>query len=163
MDFLGGIYLPFSLSSILHILFMALFFVIFFYIFWWNRSYTDFYFLWFLSQGTKKYAVLNTHVPLRTRIYKNKSILYKFSYNITVNENYIQAKNNKEDTLVILCLHMELRVLVTCCLWLDVQLIGTSRETERGGPCRPIETEVNRDSGSTYGRVSFLGYVPPQD
>ena len=35
-----------------------------------------------------------------------------------------------------------------------------TRETERGGPCRPIETEVNRDSGSTYGRVSFLGYVP---
>jgi hypothetical protein len=38
---------------------------------------------------------------------------------------------------------------------------GMTRETERGGPCRPIETEVNRDSGSTYGRVSFLGYVPP--
>jgi hypothetical protein len=37
---------------------------------------------------------------------------------------------------------------------------GVTRETERGGPCRPIETEVNRDSGSTYGRVSFLGYVP---
>jgi hypothetical protein len=35
-----------------------------------------------------------------------------------------------------------------------------SRETERGGPCRPIETEVNRDSGSTYDRVSFLGYLP---
>jgi hypothetical protein len=30
------------------------------------------------------------------------------------------------------------------------------RETERGGPCQPIETEVNRDSGSTYDRVSFL-------
>ncbi len=38
---------------------------------------------------------------------------------------------------------------------------GVSREPERGGPCRPIETEVNRDSGSTYGRVSFLSYVPP--
>ncbi len=37
---------------------------------------------------------------------------------------------------------------------------GGTRETERGGPCRPIETEVNRDSGSTYGRVSFLGYLP---
>ncbi len=37
----------------------------------------------------------------------------------------------------------------------------TVRETERGGPCRPIETEVNRDSGSTYDRVSFLG--SPQD
>jgi hypothetical protein len=36
----------------------------------------------------------------------------------------------------------------------------THRETERGGPCRPIETEVNRDSRSTYDRVSFLGYVP---
>ncbi len=34
------------------------------------------------------------------------------------------------------------------------------RETERGGPCRPIETSVNRDSGSTYDRVSFLGYLP---
>ncbi len=34
------------------------------------------------------------------------------------------------------------------------------RETERGGPCRPIATEVNRDSGSTHGRVSFLGYLP---
>ncbi len=31
-----------------------------------------------------------------------------------------------------------------------------TRETERGGPCRPIATEVNRDSGSTHGRVSFL-------
>jgi hypothetical protein len=38
--------------------------------------------------------------------------------------------------------------------------MALTRETERGGPCRPIETEVNRDSGSTYGRVSFLGYVP---
>jgi hypothetical protein len=37
---------------------------------------------------------------------------------------------------------------------------GVTRETERGGPCRPIETEVNRDSGSTHGRVSFLGYLP---
>jgi hypothetical protein len=35
-----------------------------------------------------------------------------------------------------------------------------TRETERGSPCRPIETEVNRDSGSTYDRVSFLGYLP---
>ena len=37
------------------------------------------------------------------------------------------------------------------------------RETESGGPCRPIATEVNRDSESTYeyDRVSFLGYVPP--
>ncbi len=35
----------------------------------------------------------------------------------------------------------------------------TSRETERGGTCRPIATEVNRDSGSTYDRVSFLGYA----
>jgi hypothetical protein len=42
------------------------------------------------------------------------------------------------------------------------EMSGTvTRETERGGPCRPIETEVNRDSGSTYDRVSFLGYVPP--
>jgi hypothetical protein len=40
---------------------------------------------------------------------------------------------------------------------------GRTRETERGSPCRPIETEVNRDSGSTYDRVSFLGYVPPED
>ncbi len=125
MDFLGGIYLPFSLSSILNILFVALFFVIFFYIFWWNQIYTDFYFLRFLSQGTRKYAVLNTHVSLRTRIYKNKSILYKCSYNIKW-ELQMQAKNNKEDTLVIFCLHMELRVLVTSWLWLDVQLIGTS-------------------------------------
>jgi hypothetical protein len=38
--------------------------------------------------------------------------------------------------------------------------IDKARETERGGPCRPIETEVNRDSGSTYDRVSFLGYLP---
>jgi hypothetical protein len=38
---------------------------------------------------------------------------------------------------------------------------GPPRETERGGPCRPIATEVNRDSESTYDRVSFLGYVPP--
>ncbi len=29
--------------------------------------------------------------------------------------------------------------------------------------CRPIVTEVNRDSGSTYNRVSFLGYVHPED
>ncbi len=28
-----------------------------------------------------------------------------------------------------------------------------SRETERGGPCRPIATEVNRDSRSTYNGV----------
>ncbi len=41
------------------------------------------------------------------------------------------------------------------------QLGDRVRETERGGLCRPFETEVNRDSGSTYGRVSFLGYVPP--
>jgi hypothetical protein len=40
------------------------------------------------------------------------------------------------------------------------QWYGKTRETERGGPCRPIATEVNRDSGSTYGRVSFLGYLP---
>jgi hypothetical protein len=36
-----------------------------------------------------------------------------------------------------------------------------ARETERGGPCRPIETEVNRDSKNTYDRVSFLDYIPP--
>ena len=40
------------------------------------------------------------------------------------------------------------------------RVVGETRETERGGPCRPIETEVNRDSGSTYDRVSFLAYVP---
>ncbi len=38
----------------------------------------------------------------------------------------------------------------------DRKIQVRTRETERGGPCRPIETEVNRDSGSTYGRVSFL-------
>ncbi len=37
-----------------------------------------------------------------------------------------RQKNNKEDTLVIFCLLMELRVLATSCLWRDVQLIGTS-------------------------------------
>jgi hypothetical protein len=33
---------------------------------------------------------------------------------------------------------------------------GTPRETERGGPCRPIATEVNRDSGSTNERDPSL-------
>ncbi len=36
------------------------------------------------------------------------------------------GKNNKEDTLFIFCLPTELRVLVTRCFWLDVQLIDTS-------------------------------------
>jgi hypothetical protein len=45
-------------------------------------------------------------------------------------------------------------------LYLQKEAFVVPRETERGGPCRPIETEVNRDSGSTYDRVSFLGYLP---
>ncbi len=44
---------------------------------------------------------------------------------------------------------------------LPVSSTDGARETERGGPCRPIETEVIRDSKNTYDRVSFLDYIPP--
>ncbi len=51
-------------------------------------------------------------------------------------------------------------LMVATCWWLatgaGLEESTMTRETERGGPCRPIETEVNRESGSTYSRVSFL-------
>jgi len=58
--------------------------------------------------------------------------------------------------------HFKIEVLKPNFLQMDKRYANiTPRETERGGPCRPIETEVNRDSKNTYDRVSFLDYIPP--